>query len=79
MGVWPLLPGFARQVRGTSNYSGWDNIFRINFFAGLGIAIVIHTMLHGIFPALGRGGSSPFGERKQGILADRTALDEEAS
>ncbi len=46
MGVWPLLPGFARQVRGISDYSGWDNIFRINFFVGLGIAFIVHAVLH---------------------------------
>lgn len=79
MGVWPLLPGFARQVRGISDYSGWDKIFRINFFVGLGIAFIIHSVLHGIFPAPGARGSSSFGESKRGVLADRTPLDEEAS
>jgi nucleobase:cation symporter-1, NCS1 family len=78
MGVWPMLPGFVRQTRGISGYSGWDNLFRINFFAGLGIAFVIHAVLHGISPATGGKGSSTFGERKQGLLADRTTLNEEA-
>jgi cytosine/uracil/thiamine/allantoin permease len=73
MGVWPLLPGFANQVRGTSTsaYTGWDNIFRINFFVGFGIAFVVHVTLHAIFLAPGaRGASSFVGERKLGVLAD---------
>jgi cytosine/uracil/thiamine/allantoin permease len=76
MGFWSLLPGFVRQVRGTYNYSGWDNIFRINFFVGFGIAFTVHAVLHAIFPAPGGRGGSPFGERKQGVLADRTAPEE---
>jgi cytosine/uracil/thiamine/allantoin permease len=74
-----MLPGFIRQTRGISGYSGWDNIFRINFFAGLGIAFVIHAVLHRVFPAPGGRGSSSFGETKQGVLADRRTLNEEAS
>jgi nucleobase:cation symporter-1, NCS1 family len=71
MGVWPLLPGFANQVRGASAaYGGWDNIFRINFFVGFGIAFVLHVALHTIFPAPGaRGASSFVGERRAGVLA----------
>ena len=79
MGVWPLLPGFVRQARGISDYSGWDNILRISFFVGLGLAFIIHVVLHGIFPAPGGRGSSPFGERKQGVLTDSTTADEETS
>ena len=71
MGVWPLLPGFAHQVRGISAYGGWDNIFRINFFVGFGIAFVVHVALNAVFPAPGaRGGSSFVGECKLGVLAD---------
>ncbi|KAF7510903.1 hypothetical protein GJ744_005733 [Endocarpon pusillum] len=75
MGVWPMLPGFARQVRGVSAYNGWDNIFRINFFVGLGIAFAVYAVLHAVFPAPGGRGSSPFGERSHGVLADRTTLE----
>ncbi|ERF70196.1 hypothetical protein EPUS_00384 [Endocarpon pusillum Z07020] len=79
MGVWPMLPGFARQVRGVSAYNGWDNIFRINFFVGLGIAFAVHAVLHAVFPAPGGRGSSPFGERRHGVLADRTNLEGDSS
>ena len=74
-----MLPGFARQVRGTSSYSGWDNIFRINVFVGLGIAFTVHVVLHAIFPAPGGRGSSPFGERRHGLLADAITINGEAS
>lgn len=69
MGVWPLIPGFVRQVRMTYNNSGWDNLFKINFFMGFGFAFVTHLILHRIFPTPGRTGSSPFvGVKKRGIL-----------
>lgn len=74
-----MLPGFARQVRGVSAYHGWDNIFRINFFVGLGIAFAVHAVLHAVFPAPGGRGSSPFGERRHGVLANRTTFEGDSS
>ncbi|KAL8924215.1 MAG: hypothetical protein Q9208_004179 [Pyrenodesmia sp. 3 TL-2023] len=40
MGLWPLLPGFVRTVRGIGGeeYSGWDNLLRLNVFFGFTVA-----------------------------------------
>ena len=67
MGVWPLLPGFVRQVRGTSDYSAWDNLFELEFFIGFEIAFITHLGLHTLFPAPRKRGSSSFDTKDHGI------------
>lgn len=29
MGLWPVLPGFVRAIKGTSNGDGWDHLYDI--------------------------------------------------
>ena len=68
MGLWPLLPGFIREIRGTSNHSGWDHLYEISYFAGFVISFVVYLVLNALFPIRGRKGSSPFLHKGVGVL-----------
>ncbi|KAI4143684.1 MAG: hypothetical protein LQ341_002852 [Variospora aurantia] len=70
MGLWPLLPGFVRTVRGEEEYSGWDNLVRLNVFIGLTVAFVVHFVLHTVLPARGSKGDSPFVNTDRGLFED---------
>ena len=56
----PLLPGFVRAVKHTANGNGWDHIYEISYFYGFFVALVVHAVLHTVFPAKRQRGSSPF-------------------
>ena len=60
LGTVPLLPGFARAVKHTANGNGWDHIYEISYFYGFFVALVVHAVLHTVFPAKRQRGSSPF-------------------
>ncbi|EPE35347.1 hypothetical protein GLAREA_11046 [Glarea lozoyensis ATCC 20868] len=60
MGVWPLLPGFVRRVRTTSNGNGWDHVYDLSYFFGFFVSGVVHWVLHTLFPTPKQTGSSPF-------------------
>jgi nucleobase:cation symporter-1, NCS1 family len=71
MGCWPLIPGFVREVRMTYDYTGWDNLYRMNFFMGFLFAFVTHLILNKVFPVPGKTGSSPFvGLKSAGVLSN---------
>jgi NCS1 family nucleobase:cation symporter-1 len=69
MGLWPLLPGFVRAVKMTSDYTSWDNVYDINYFLGFIIAFVVHLGLHTVFPAAGQRGEGRFDFGEKGSLA----------
>lgn len=50
MGIWPLLPGFVRQIRGTSNGSGWDHLYDLSYFFGFLVALLVHWGLFVVVP-----------------------------
>ncbi|KAL8656715.1 MAG: hypothetical protein Q9210_000056 [Variospora velana] len=74
MGLWPLLPGFVPTVRGEEEYSGWNNLVRLNVFIGLTVAFVVHLGLHTVFPTRGSKGDSPFVNTDRGLLEDEQKL-----
>ena len=76
MGLWPLLPGFVQEIRGTSNQSGWDHLYEISYFAGFVVSFVVYLVLNALFPIRGRTGSSPFLHKGVGVLA---ASEDESS
>lgn len=45
MGLWPLLPGFVRQIKGTSSGSGWDHLYDLSYFFGFLVALTIYWAL----------------------------------
>ncbi|KAL1639889.1 hypothetical protein SLS58_007476 [Diplodia intermedia] len=59
-GMAPLLPGFARAVRGTSSGSGWDRIYQISYFYGFGATFVAYWALFVVWPMEGQRDVSPF-------------------
>ena len=69
IGFAPLMPGFIRQIRGTSSYSGWDCLFKLSYFFGFGVAFAVHAVLHMAFPTLGQRGNTPFVLNRRGTLA----------
>ncbi|KAF2087333.1 hypothetical protein K490DRAFT_42127 [Saccharata proteae CBS 121410] len=60
VGMVPLLPGFARAIKGTSNGNGWDHIYDISYFYGFVVAALVYAGLYVIFPAERQRGQSPF-------------------
>ena len=72
MGLWPLIPGFVRIVRGMDEYSGWNNLVRLNVFFGFMVAFVVHLGLHMVLPARGSRGDSPFIKMEHGLLEDES-------
>lgn len=60
MGLWPLLPGFVRSVRGTTANSGFDHIYFLSYFVGFFISFTVYWVLNLLFPIRGQHGSSPF-------------------
>ena len=57
-----------------SDYNAWDNLFVLEFFIGFSIAFIVHLMLHKLFPAPGRLGSSPFSIKEHGVLKTEDAV-----
>lgn len=76
MGLWPLLPGFVRTVRGVEEYSGWSNLVRVNVFFGFMVAFMVHLGLHMVFPTPGSRGDSPFAKTDRGVLEDEQSLED---
>lgn len=60
MGIWPLLPGFIRRIRGVSDGNGWDHIYDLSYFFGFFVSGTLHWALHTAFPAKKQTGASPF-------------------
>ncbi|PPJ51903.1 hypothetical protein CBER1_08794 [Cercospora berteroae] len=60
MGIWPVLPGFARSVQGTAAGSGWDHIYQMTYFYGFFAALAVYWALHTAFPQPRQTGCSPF-------------------
>jgi nucleobase:cation symporter-1, NCS1 family len=60
MGLWPVLPGFARAIQGTQTGSGWDHLYDVTYFYGFFMALTVYWTLHTIFPVPRQTGSSPF-------------------
>lgn len=60
LGMAPLLPGFARAIKGVSSGSGWDHLYEMSYPYGFVASLVMHWVLHAIFPAERQRGSSPF-------------------
>lgn len=45
---------------GTSSGSGWDHLYQMSYLYGFSTSLVMHWLLHTIFPAERQRGSSPF-------------------
>lgn len=60
MGLWPVLPGFAREIEGVSSGNSWDHLYDITYFYGFFIALSTYWALHTAFPVPRQTGSSPF-------------------
>ncbi|GIZ47129.1 hypothetical protein CKM354_001022900 [Cercospora kikuchii] len=60
MGIWPVLPGFARSVQGTAAGGGWDHIYQMTYFYGFFAALAVYWALHTAFPQPKQTGRSPF-------------------
>lgn len=60
MGLWPVLPGFARAIKGTSSANGWDHLYDITYFYGFVVAMLVYWACHAIFPVPRQTGWSPF-------------------
>ncbi|KAK4956920.1 hypothetical protein LTR66_013332 [Elasticomyces elasticus] len=68
MGLWPLLPGFARAVQGVSAGNGWDHLYDIGYFYGFFVAVLVYWALHVAFPSERQTGGSPF------VFSDRAMM-----
>ncbi|KPI41863.1 Uracil permease [Cyphellophora attinorum] len=60
MALWPMLPGFVRNVKGISDGAGWDRLYQMSYFFGFLTAGLLYWAFHTIFPAEKQTGSSPF-------------------
>ncbi|KAI9797072.1 MAG: hypothetical protein M1833_005677 [Piccolia ochrophora] len=60
MGTWPLIPGFVRRVRLTSDGNGWDHIHDLSYFYGFVTALVAYRLLYYVAPMERQTGYSPF-------------------
>lgn len=60
VGMAPLLPGFARAIKGTSSGNGWDHIYQISYFYGFFATLTTYALLYVAFPQERQHGSSPF-------------------
>lgn len=60
MGLWPVLPGFARAIQGVQSGNGWDHLYDITYFYGFFIALLTYWACHTAFPVPKQTGSSPF-------------------
>ena len=78
LGLFPLLPGFVRNVRGQSikSFGGWDQLYFTNYFVGFAISFIAHVVLNALFPARGSKGESEFNMTKVGVLGDRSEAEE---
>lgn len=54
------VAGFARAIQGLSSGNGWDHLYQISYFYGFCVSMVMHWLLHAIFPTARQRGSSPF-------------------
>ncbi|KAI9807843.1 MAG: hypothetical protein M1825_005148 [Sarcosagium campestre] len=59
-GLWPLLPGFVRNVQGVSSGNGWDHIYNLSYFYGFLSAFLLYRTLFYLAPMERQTGSSPF-------------------
>ena len=71
MGLWPVLPGFVRSIKGTSDDSGFDHLYQLTYFYGFFVAGFVYWTLHTAFPVPRQTGYSPF------ILAEHVRMLEE--
>lgn len=60
MGLWPLLPGFVREVRGVSNGNAWDHLYDISYFFGFFAALLSYWAFSALSPTQRQTGASPF-------------------
>lgn len=60
MGLWPLLPGFVREVRSVSDGSGWDHVYNVSYFFGFSVALLSYWMFSAISRTKRQTGTSPF-------------------
>ncbi|MCJ1303880.1 hypothetical protein MMC08_006691 [Hypocenomyce scalaris] len=58
--LWPMLPGFARQVKGVADGNGWDHLYQISYFFGFFVSGFLYWAFSAIFPIKRQTGSSPF-------------------
>lgn len=70
MGLWPILPGFIRQIRLESTENPWDHLFQLTYFVGFGIAFGVHWLLHTVFPVPGQSGGGIFWMKWRGGPTD---------
>ncbi|KAF2769732.1 NCS1 nucleoside transporter family protein [Teratosphaeria nubilosa] len=68
MGLWPVLPGFARAIRGTASETGWDRLYDITYFYGSFVAVLVYWISYVVFPVPKQTGASPF------VLADHVRM-----
>lgn len=54
------IAGFARAIKGASNGNGWDHLYQMSYPYGFLASLVMHWLLHAVFPAERQRGSSPF-------------------
>ena len=60
LALWPMLPGFARQVQGVADGNGWDHLYQISYFFGFFVSGFFYRAFSTIFPIERQTGSSPF-------------------
>ncbi|OJD34324.1 ncs1 nucleoside transporter family protein [Diplodia corticola] len=53
-GMAPLLPGFARAVKGVGGTSGWDRVYQVSYFYGFGATFVVYWALFAVWPVEGQ-------------------------
>lgn len=58
MGLWPLLPGFVREVRGVSDGSTWDHSYNVSYFLGFFVALLSNWVFCTISPTQRQTGAS---------------------
>ncbi|EKG20367.1 Permease cytosine/purines uracil thiamine allantoin [Macrophomina phaseolina MS6] len=60
VGMAPLLPGFARAIKGTSSGSGWDRLYQVSYFYGFGATGLVYVVAFWVWPVeRQRGESNP--------------------
>lgn len=79
VGLWPLLPGFVREVRGVSDGSAWDHLYDVSYFFGFLVALLSYWVLSAILPTQKQTGASPFVLNAQGagVRQDSSSEDDE--
>ena len=82
MGLWPLLPGFVRQVRRSTDveawstvpYDGWERVYDLSYFFGVTVAGGLYASLSFIFRPAKMRGDEPFEMRRRGHAGRKMAM-----